>query len=107
MDIQRLRNLTTGRLHTDITHVYQDIELLTGAPGLMTHQIPNAMRALEPYLQEHIQDSRFWDGKYDVTHIGEIEVPVMDKDAANAMFDRYEAMPSSLGLIGSGHKVEV
>lgn len=29
MDIQRLRNLTTGRLHTEMAHIYQDIEYLT------------------------------------------------------------------------------
>ena len=30
MDIQRLRNLTTGRLHTEMGHIYEDLELITG-----------------------------------------------------------------------------
>ena len=64
MDIQRLRNLTTGRLHTHITDVYQDIEFFTGEKGIMTHMIPNAHRALEPYLREAVTDARlddvFW-----------------------------------------------
>ena len=55
MDIQRLRNLTTGRLHTKMEHIYADIEHLTGAEGVMTHQLPNACRALEPYLREKVQ----------------------------------------------------
>ncbi len=25
MDIQRLRNLTTGRLHTEMAHIYQEL----------------------------------------------------------------------------------
>ena len=35
MDIQRLRNLTTGRLHTQMTDIYMDLDYLTGQ-SLMT-----------------------------------------------------------------------
>jgi hypothetical protein len=74
MDIQRLRNLTTGRLHTDVGFIYQDIEYLTGEKGVMTHMLPNAMRALEPWLREKLSDRRLWDGEYDPSHIGEIDI---------------------------------
>ena len=50
MDIQRIRNLTTGSLHTDMDHVYKDIEYIVGEKGIMTHMIPNACSSLEPYL---------------------------------------------------------
>ncbi|MGZ8220379.1 MAG: DUF7736 domain-containing protein [Methylobacter sp.] len=90
MDIQRLRNLTTGRLHTKIEHVYEDIALIT---GVMTHQLPNALEAIEAYLREQLTNVRFWDGKYDPTHIGEIEVPPMDKEAQDAMWKRYGELP--------------
>ena len=29
MNIQRLRNLTTGILHTEMGHIYQDLETIT------------------------------------------------------------------------------
>ncbi len=106
MDIQRLRNLTTGRLHTKMEDIYADIEHLTGAEGVMTHQLPNACRALEPYLREKVQDARFWDGEYDTTHTGEIDVPPMDETAQKAMWKRYGAMPSLLASVGANARSE-
>lgn len=79
MDIQRLRNLTTGRLHTTIDHIYEDIEYLTGVKGVMTHQLPNACDALQPYLHEKIKDPRFWDGNFDTEHVGDYEIQPMDE----------------------------
>lgn len=105
MDIQRLRNLTTGRLHTKMEHIYEDIALITGEDGVMTHQLPNACRAMEPYLREKVTDARFWDGEYDTTHTGEIDVPPMDDAAKKAMWERYGAMPSLLSSIGANAKV--
>ena len=96
MDIQRLRNLTTGRLHTHMAHIYEDIERLTGEPGVMTHMLPNAMRALEPYLRELVPDPRFWNGCYDPSHIGAVEVPPMDEAAREAFWTRYRELPSPL-----------
>ena len=96
MDIQRLRNLTTGRLHTKIEHVYEDIGIVTGETGLMTHMLPRALRAAEPWLREHVKDARFWDGEYDVSHTGEIELPTSSDADREAMFARYEAQPNPL-----------
>jgi hypothetical protein len=101
MDIQRLRNLTTGRLHTKMEHIYEDISLITGEDGVMTHQLPNACRAMEPYLREKVPDARFWDGEYDTTHTGEIDMPPMDEAAKKAMWERCGAMPSLLASIGA------
>lgn len=96
MDAQRLRNLTTGRLHTEISHIYLDIEFLTDTKGIMTHQLPNAARALEPWLRENVSDPRFWNGEYDKGHTGEIELEPMDEAALSAFWKRYEALPSPL-----------
>ena len=93
MDIQRLRNLTTGKLHTDIGHVYQDIEYLTGESGIMTHMLPNAWRALDPYLRTVVPDTRLWDGQHDPSHTGDIDVPPMDEVAKEAFWARYDALP--------------
>ena len=80
MDIQTLRNFTTGRLHTDMAKVYEGLEYITGTSGIMTHQIPAIMRGVKPYLASHLSDakySRLWDGQFDLTHTGDIAVGVM------------------------------
>lgn len=96
MDIQRLRNLTTGRLHTAIDHVYQDIEFFTGSPGIFTHMIPNAHRAMEPFMREQFTDPRLWDGAYDVSHIGEVDAKPMSAEQQKAFWERYQALPNPL-----------
>ncbi len=89
MDIQRLRNLTTGILHTKMGHVYQDLEMIVGQNGLMTHMIPNMIIAVQPWLKESVADKRFWNDKYDTTHTGEIELPIPSTVERNLMIDRY------------------
>lgn len=96
MDIQRLRNLTTGRLHTEMGHVYQDLEFLSGNKGIMTHMIPRVMRAVEPWLRRQVPDERFWDGEYDTTHVGEFAIEPMSDEEQKAMFARYAEMPNPL-----------
>jgi hypothetical protein len=96
MDVQRLRNLTTGRLHTSIDHIYEDLGIITGESGLMTHMLPRASRAVEPWLREHVKDQRFWDGEFDQTHTGEFPLPEPTADDRAAMFERYKAQPNPL-----------
>lgn len=96
MNIQRLRNLTTGRLHTEMLHIYEDLGTITGEEGLMTHMLPRAMRACESWLREHVADPRFWDGEYDTTHTGEFDLPTPSKEDRDAMFQRYAAQPNPL-----------
>jgi hypothetical protein len=90
MDVQRLRNLTTGRLHTEIDHIYEDLETITGEKGLMIHMLPRAMDAVEPWLREHVTEPRFWNDEYDTTHTGDIDLPEPTEADRNAMFERYE-----------------
>lgn len=94
MDIQRLRNLTTQRLHTDMVHIYEDIGAITGQDELMTHMLPRAMRAVEPWLRQHVKDMRFWDGELDQTHTGEFAIPEPTDEDREEMFERYKAEPS-------------
>ncbi len=96
MDIQRLRNLTTGRLHTEIGHIYEDLETITGTRGLMTHMLPRAARAVKPWLRKYVTEERFWAGEYDITHTGEYVLPEPTADDRAAMFDRYSAQPNPL-----------
>ena len=96
MNIQRLRNLTTGKLHTEMGHVYEDLEIITGVSGLMTHMLPRVMRACKPWLREHVQDQRFWDGAYDTGHTGDFDLPDPTAEDRAAMLSRYAAMPDPL-----------
>lgn len=89
MDIQRLRNLTTGQLHTKIDDVYTDIEYLVGEKGVMTHMLPAANRALAPYLRTVVPDERFWDGEHDPSHVGEVDVPPMDTEEQEQFWMRF------------------
>lgn len=37
----------------------------SGERGLMTHMLPRAARAVEPWLRKHVTDARFWEDEYD------------------------------------------
>jgi hypothetical protein len=96
MDIQRLRNLTTGRLHTTMGDIYKDIETLVGAEGIMTHMLPRAADAMRPWLELMVTDKRFWDGKYDTTHTGDIDLRPMNASEQEAFWHSYGEMPNPL-----------
>lgn len=89
MQNQRLRNLTTLILHTKMDDIYKDIEFITGETGIMTHQLPAAMKAITPWLKEKVQDQRFWDDQFDVTHVGEYDLQPMTKDEVQKMFKLF------------------
>lgn len=92
MNIQRLRNLTTGKLHTEMQHIYEDLEMIIGEQGLLTHMLPQVNKAVEPWLREHVTNPRFWDGKYDPNHIGNYELPKPTKADREAMLGHYNAL---------------
>lgn len=96
MTNQRLRNLTTGRLHTEMGHIYEDLGIITGEDGLMTHMLPRANEACKPWLKQHVTNPRFWDDAYDPTHTGETELPTPSAEDRRAMFERYMQMPNPL-----------
>ena len=96
VDIQRLRNLTTFILHTEMGHIYEDLEMITGERGLMTHMLPRMVRAVQPWLREHVTDARFWNGKFDTTHTGEIALPEPTEEDRKAMVARYMEQPNPL-----------
>ncbi|WP_374335419.1 hypothetical protein [Methyloversatilis sp.] len=89
---QRMRNLTTGKLHTQMQDIYEDIDAITGVPGVMTHMLPHACSALQPYLKKYATDPRFYDGSYDPSHVGEVMIPVMSAEEKDAFFKRFGDM---------------
>lgn len=95
MTNQRLRNLTTGILHTTMDDVVADIEYITGANGLMTHQLPRAFNAMHVWLKDRVQDERFWNDAWDTGHVGETyQLDPMTSDERNMFWRAYAAMPS-------------
>jgi len=105
VDIQRLRNLTTGRLHTQMSDIYEDIAFLLGEEGIAfllgeegirTRHIPSAFRALEPWLRSVVSEPRFWDRKYDPKHQGSYVIEPMSTEERAAFFGRFRALPHLL-----------
>ena len=92
MNIQRLRNLTTGRLHTKIEHVYEDLATITAQKGLMTHILPRVNEAIQPWLRENAPDPRLWNGELDTTHTGEFDLPQPTTEDRAAMFSRFKEL---------------
>lgn len=89
---QRLRNLTTGRLHTQMEDIYKDLETITGMDGLFTHMLPGACEAALPWLEEKVTDERYWDGEYDPTHEGEYDLPNPTEAEKKEIQSRYDPM---------------
>jgi len=75
-------------------HIYEDMGIITGEKGLMTHMLPRVFEAIKPWLQENVTDPRFWDNKYDPTHTGEFLLPEPTYDERALMFERYKAQPN-------------
>lgn len=96
MNKQRLRNLTTGKLHTELSHIYQDLEYITGMEGIMTHMLPNIMRAVEPLLRDMVTDAEYWDGKYSPELEGEYDLLPIGEMAKTEMLVRYSEMKCPL-----------
>ena len=78
---QRLRNLTTGWLHTSILHIYEDLEIIYGEKGFMTHQLPFLCDQIKPFLKKQLPDQRFWNNAYDPNHTGYSNIAILtDKE---------------------------
>ena len=76
-----------------MSHIYEDLERITGMECLMTHMLPRAMRACEPWLREHVSDKRFWEDAYDPFHTGDFDLPEPTAKDQEAMLSRYANMP--------------
>lgn len=88
--------MTTRKLHTEIGHVYKDLEKIIGESGIMTHMIPRVMKSVNPWLKENVHDARFWDGEFDQGHTGEIELPTPTDEERKSMLELFKAMPNPL-----------
>ncbi len=96
MKKQRLRNLTTGRLHTTMGDIYEDLEYVTGIKGIMTHMIPNVYDAIMPWLREMVLDPEYWDDNFSPDLVGEYELPRMNEQERDDMLQRYSQLKDLL-----------
>lgn len=55
----KLRNVTSGILHTEVGDVYKFYEEYIGEKGIMTHHIPSAFKALQPILKTKLSEEWF------------------------------------------------
>lgn len=94
IDSQRLRNLTTHRLHTKMEDIYKDLEWLCGESGLMTHMLPNMLEAATPWLRQYVTDEKYWDSKHDTSHVEVLTLPTPTALEREKMWNRYRAIPS-------------
>lgn len=88
ISVQRLRNLTTGILHTKMDDIYKDISLITGEPGVMTHMLPAACRALKPFLEKRLDES-FWDNTFNTNNKSSIEILPLSEEEKKEFFNLF------------------
>ena len=96
ISVLRLRNLTTGILHTKVEDIYTDLENITGETGLMTHMLPRVLNAITPFLKKHITDPIFWNNTFCPELTGEIEIPTPTVEERKIMFNIFKSLPNPL-----------
>lgn len=97
----KLRNMTTGRLHTEIGDVYQFIEEYIGEKGIMTHHLPSACPPIQTILKRHlpeeyfngqwIQTSQQMHGLSDI-----VEIPDMTEDERKEFWETFNKHAADL-----------
>ena len=88
MNIQRIRNLTTGILHTSREHVQEDLEFLLSFE-LPETLIPEIASAIMPWLKENLADSKFFEARHDPDHVGEVNLEPLTKPERESFWKRY------------------
>jgi hypothetical protein len=87
--VGKLRNITTGILHTNIGDVYKFIEDYTGEQGIMTHQLPSACEALTPILKRKLI-KRWFEPVWQKEFLDdEVEVPDMTEEEKQEYWKSY------------------
>ena len=105
ISIPRLRNLTTGILHTNMDDVYADIEAFTGMKRVMPHQLPSASAALQPHLRKHYKDQPVWDDEFNPNIGGDVPLISIPQDKMADYWKLYEKMSKQFWeRIGSNRK---
>lgn len=76
--------------------IYEDVGFVVGEKWVMTHMLPRAFEAMQPWLREKVIDQRFWDGAYDTSHSGETDLIPMTAEERKGFWERYSKLPNPL-----------
>ncbi len=98
MDIQRIRNLTTGILHTNLLDVHEDVARLTGVV-ILKREMPFVIPAMREWLRRVVEDERFFDVGLCYGHVGEIDMPRMSILEKGAFLGRLHSISWQLALM--------
>lgn len=90
----QILNITIGRLHTGIGDVYEFFNKVI-EPGIMTHHLPNACKAINPILREKFSEDFFVDEYRPETKNEEMEFEFTDQDKER-FWIAFKAIPSLL-----------
>lgn len=94
----KLRNITTGILHTEIGDVYKFFDEYLDMDGIMTRQLPSALRALEPILKNKFPDKPEWFTKEWIkTGLNDsIDLPELTLEEKGIFWDNYKTFASQV-----------
>lgn len=92
----KLRNVTTGILHTSMDDVYKFFEEYLGSDGIMTHHIPSAQDALLPILKTKLTEEWF-DHSWLKENLDEtIELPELTADEKETFWKAFEVNAAAM-----------
>lgn len=98
--VGKLRNVTTGILHTDMDDVYEFFNDYV-SDGIMTHHLPSAQKALRPILEGKLDESYFnhvWQKEFLDEEVEIAELTIEEKAKFWEAFQTFNAeMWSKMG----------
>lgn len=92
----KLRNITSGILHTEIGDVYLFFEEYIGMKGIMTHQLGSACKAIEPILRTKFGKMWFTDEWIKDGLNVMVEVPDLTAEEKELFWKHYHAYASEM-----------
>jgi len=87
----KLKNVTSGVLHTSMTDIHAFYEVYLGMERIFTHQLPKTFDALLPILNRKLDDAWFipqWN-KDEVWQNEPIEIPDLTKEEKDEFWKNY------------------
>jgi len=82
---QRLRNFTTGIIHTHRLHLAEDASALLGIE-IQESDLDNFIPGIKLFLHTRITQQRFWNCKRDLSHGGFTQFDVMSAEEKQQWF---------------------
>lgn len=87
----KLRNITSGILHTSVGDVYSFFEEYLGEKGIMTHHLPVAGKAILPILKRNLDDSWFTDEWVKEALDESVDIPDLTDDERTEFWRGFES----------------